>query len=131
MGNKEKEAKLAEYRSNLGREFTLKFKKSVIERHFVDSCDVEDLYSIIAIPLRNAVRIMNTTTLSRIIEAHPHTSPNNDVTPLLLPRKGEHGLESLNFLAMSGRDYLEVIAMCAITCAIWDHLKSHEQLQVT
>jgi hypothetical protein len=127
MSNKKSLATRAKYREEIGRQFASKFSLTIGNGSAAEETPVlyqADSHSRISREVRN----MNTRTLARIIESTPEPFEGKTVH-LLLPRHTEHGLESLNCLDLSGRQYLEVMAHCAIVGAVFDYLRGPQTEQ--
>ena len=122
MSSKKSVASRKKYRQELGRQFASKFNLTIGNGPIAD--EVPALYQGDSWDrIHREIQRMNTRTLARVIEATP--SPRDGKTVhLLLPRQGVGGLESLNCMGLSGRQYLEEMAHCAIIGAIFDYLRN-------
>ena len=116
-----------EYRTNLGRGFakkhgvTLQSGDARVETRRI----YDEYYNEITRRLKGA----SVSTLAILIECTPRAS--TETTHLLLPRADFHGMESLNSLGLSGREYLETLAYCAIVVAIYDYLRAQSTTPIS
>ena len=127
MSDKKSITRRKNYRQEIGRQFASKFNLSIGNGPTADEVPV--LYQTGRhAGISSEIQRMNPRTLARIIETTP--SPNDGKTVhLLLPRKGVGGLESLNCVGLSGRQYLEILAHCAIVGAIFEYLRGLQNEQ--
>ena len=122
MEDKRANAQRKKNREELGQQYTEKYKLRPNKYETKDE-EVVSLYKKLYEQLSAEVTRMNSQTLVRIIDSVPKPVLGCSV-PLLYPLHNENGLGNLNFLGLSGRGYLEILATLALIGAIFDYLRT-------